>query len=86
MKDKFLDMIREMIKEPVIVTEEIMDLWWAAGELPTKVLIDRKVRIEKFYQDNLVELSSSQNIGTKQEIEELIQKFKDKISSRNNSN
>ncbi len=82
MKDKFFDMILKMIKEPVVVTEEIRDLWSAAGELPTKVLVDRKERIEKFYQDNIVELSDNKNMGTKQEIEELIEKFKNKIAGR----
>ena len=82
MKDKFFDMILKMIKEPVVVTEEIRDLWSVAGEVPTKVLVDRKERIEKFYQDNIVELSDNKNMGTKQEIEELIEKFKNKIAGR----
>jgi hypothetical protein len=82
MRDKFMEMIMEMINEKVVITKDNMDIWSAAGELPTKVLTERLVKAEKFYQDNLVELSNEENIGIKQEIEEYLIKFKNKIASR----
>ena len=82
MRDKFMEMIMEMINEKVVITKDNMDIWSAAGELPTKVLTERLVKAEKFYQDNLVELSNEENIGIKQEIEEYLVKFKNKIASR----
>lgn len=82
MREKFYDLIRKMIKEPVEITDDIKDIWWIVAEISTAVLNSRKEVIAKFYDENKTELNKQDNFDTKLEIESLLEKFEEKLNGR----
>lgn len=83
LKDKFIDFLRGLIKEPIEVPDDEIDfLWWFVGEIPTATLKIREKAIKEFQAKHEKELRKNENHGLDYEIKDLLKKFKDKIDSR----